>query len=110
MSTPLIHTQVARRDGEDVWFTFTLSRMPDTRWKLHFCLARHIDPDSLQGGELERQSGSYKVSVRTSEGIDASKVCEALGGGGHVRAAGCEFFGNLENAKAAVLEEVAKQI
>ncbi len=56
------------------------------------------------------ESGSYKVSVRTSEGIDASRVCEALGGGGHVRAAGCEFFGNLENAKAAVLEEVAKQI
>ena len=60
MSTPLIHTQVARRDGEDVWFTFTLSRMPDTRWKLHFCLARHIDPDSLQGGELERQSGAAR--------------------------------------------------
>ena len=33
-----------------------------------------------------------------------------LGGGGHIRAAGCEFFGNLENAKAAVLAEVKKQI
>ncbi len=49
MSTPLIHTQVARRDGEDVWFTFTLSRMPDTQWKLHFCLARHIDPTPCKG-------------------------------------------------------------
>ena len=42
--------------------------------------------------------------------IDACKICAALGGGGHMRAAGCEFFGNLENAKAAVLAEVEKQI
>lgn len=55
-------------------------------------------------------SGSYKVSVRTSGNIDACKICAALGGGGHIRAAGCEFFGNLENAKAAVLAEVKKQI
>ncbi len=55
-------------------------------------------------------SGSYKVSVRTSSDIDACKICAALGGGGHIRAAGCEFFGNLENAKAAVLAEVKKQI
>ncbi|MEL3927702.1 beta-N-acetylhexosaminidase [Aeromonas enteropelogenes] len=61
MSTPLIHTQVVRRDGEDVWFRFNLSHLPDTQWKLHFCLARHIDPASVQGGRLERQSGSYKV-------------------------------------------------
>ncbi|PTT52530.1 beta-hexosaminidase, partial [Aeromonas sp. HMWF015] len=75
MSTPLIHTQVARRDGEDVWFTFTLSRMPDTRWKLHFCLARHIDPDSLQGGELERQSGSYKVIVPKTGSCELRFCC-----------------------------------
>ena len=56
------------------------------------------------------ESGSYKVSVRTVGEIDACKICAALGGGGHIRAAGCEFFGNLENAKAAVLAEVKKQI
>lgn len=56
------------------------------------------------------ESGSYKVSVRSSGNIDACKICAALGGGGHVRASGCEFFGNLENAKAAVLAEVKKQL
>ncbi|MBV7436642.1 beta-N-acetylhexosaminidase [Aeromonas sp. sif2416] len=61
MSAPLIHTQVDRRDGDDVWFHFSLSQLPATPWKLHFCLARHIDPSSLEGGELLRQSGSYKV-------------------------------------------------
>ena len=34
------------------------------------------------------ESGSYKVSVRTSGNIDACKICAALGGGGHIRAAG----------------------
>mgnify|MGYP007039727601 CR=1 FL=1 len=30
------------------------------------------------------ESGSYKVSVRSSGNIDACKICAALGGGGHV--------------------------
>ena len=63
MSTPLIHSQIDRRDGDDVWFHFTLSQLPVTPWKLHFCLARHIDPASVEGGSLERQSGSYKVLI-----------------------------------------------
>ena len=48
--------------------------------------------------------------MRTVEPVDACAIAAGLGGGGHVRAAGCEFFGNLDNAKAAVLAEVAKQI
>ena len=67
------------------------------------------DGSSNDGG-ASASGGSYKVSVRTAGEIDACKICAALGGGGHMRAAGCEFFGNLENAKAAVLAEVEKQI
>lgn len=72
-------------------------------------------PRMIEGvcvGILMRQlpGGSYKVSVRTSGNIDACVICAGLGGGGHKRASGCEFFGNLENAKAAVLAEVAKQL
>ncbi|WP_421273163.1 beta-N-acetylhexosaminidase [Aeromonas taiwanensis] len=74
MSAPLIHTQVDHRDGEDVWFRFTLSQLPATPWKLHFCLARHIDPQSIEGGTLERQSGSYKVLV-PEEGVSELRFC-----------------------------------
>ncbi|MGY3941538.1 beta-N-acetylhexosaminidase [Aeromonas tecta] len=74
MSTPLIHTQIDRRDGDDVWFRFSLSQLPATPWKLHFCLARHIDPTSVEGGELERQSGSYKVLVPL-DGADELRFC-----------------------------------
>lgn len=74
MSAPLIHSQVDRRDGDDVWFRLSLSQLPSTAWKLHFCLARHIDPASVEGGELERQSGSYKVLV-PSEGASELRFC-----------------------------------
>ena len=74
MSAPLIHTQIDRRDGEDVWFRFTLSQLPASPWKLHFCLARQIDPQSVEGGSLARQSGSYKVLV-PHEGVSELRFC-----------------------------------
>ncbi|PJG58464.1 beta-N-acetylhexosaminidase [Aeromonas cavernicola] len=75
MPAPLIHSQVTRRDGDDVWFQLTLSDLPDTQWKLHFCLARQIDPSSLQGATLERQSGSYKVMVPHSASHNIQFCC-----------------------------------
>ena len=57
-----------------------------------------------QGLTLRQQpGGSYKISVRTTDKVDACAIAKRLGGGGHVRAAGCELMGNLDNAKAAVL-------
>ena len=48
MSAPLIHTQVDHRDGDDVWFRFTLSQLPAAPGNSHFCLARRIDPHSIE--------------------------------------------------------------
>lgn len=56
----------------------------------------------------QQPAGSYKISVRTELGTDASAIAAHLGGGGHKQAAGCEVLGSLENAKAAVLAEVEK--
>ena len=39
----------------------------------------------------EKKDGTFKVSVRTHEGIDAAQICSRFGGGGHKRAAGCQF-------------------
>lgn len=52
----------------------------------------------------ERENGSYKISLRTHEPVNAADICGRLGGGGHARAAGCEADGPLENAKAAILD------
>lgn len=54
----------------------------------------------------EKSDGKFKVSVRTNEPFDAAKICSAFGGGGHIRAAGCEFSCSAEQAKLAILNHV----
>ncbi|MDE5994591.1 MAG: bifunctional oligoribonuclease/PAP phosphatase NrnA, partial [Oscillospiraceae bacterium] len=51
----------------------------------------------------EKENGSYKVSIRTVEPYDAAEICAHFGGGGHNRAAGCEFECSLEETKSALL-------
>ena len=46
----------------------------------------------------EKGKGNYRISVRTSDGADASRICASLGGGGHKEAAGCTIGGDLESA------------
>ena len=55
----------------------------------------------------EKENGGYKVSLRTSESVNASEVCSTLGGGGHMRAAGCFLPLPLEEAKLRLLEAVS---
>ena len=52
----------------------------------------------------------FKVSLRTYPPLDASAICKALGGGGHVAAAGATVKGNLEEVKAKVLDVVEKAL
>ena len=58
----------------------------------------------------EKKEDVWKISVRTDENINAQTLCSALGGGGHIRAAGCTLKGTLESVKKAVLSEIEKQI
>lgn len=58
----------------------------------------------------ERHDGSYKVSLRTVGPIDASKICGKVGGGGHNRAAGCEFNCSLEEVKQTLLKIIEAEL
>mgnify|MGYP000096136006 CR=1 FL=1 len=40
----------------------------------------------------------WKLSVRTGDGAAANEICAQLGGGGHVRAAGCRFKADSTDA------------
>ena len=51
----------------------------------------------------ELKPGECKLSLRTGDGLDASKVCALLGGGGHAAAAGCTVMGSVEEAKPSIL-------
>lgn len=56
----------------------------------------------------QRHEKVFKLSVRTTEKIDASEFCHGFGGGGHIRAAGCEIEGTLDEVKAIVKQRVLK--
>ena len=55
-------------------------------------------PRKIEGVEVgitlkQRGESEFKVSVRTGETTSASDICAHFGGGGHARAAGCQFEG-----------------
>ncbi|OJU18367.1 MAG: hypothetical protein BGN88_04555 [Clostridiales bacterium 43-6] len=58
----------------------------------------------------ERSDGTYKVSVRTYDPINASNMCRTFGGGGHARAAGCEMEGDLQSVKDRLLTVSAQML
>ncbi len=59
----------------------------------------------------EKESGFFKISVRTNNNINASEFCQKFGGGGHPAAAGCTMKGSLDEVKnllIAAAEETLK--
>lgn len=72
-------------------------------------------PKQIEGVEAgvvmkEKKPGTWKVSVRTGERINAQAICGKFGGGGHLRAAGCTLEGNLTEIKSAIIKEIEKQL
>ena len=58
--------------------------------------ARELSPDE------------WKLSVRTGKRVNATKVCQLFGGGGHAAAAGCTIKAPLEDVRRYVLSGVAQ--
>ena len=54
----------------------------------------------------EKEKNTSRVSVRTSDGINASKICEVFGGGGHAAAAGCTIDAEPERAARMLMEVI----
>lgn len=63
-------------------------------------LSRQIEGVLVGVTVREKVDGRWKVSVRTFEPYDASEICRNFGGGGHQRAAGCEFGCEVDEVKA----------
>ncbi|MCH5341039.1 MAG: DHH family phosphoesterase [Acetatifactor sp.] len=58
-----------------------------------------------QTGELE-----YKVSLRSSENVNAAEVASHFGGGGHARAAGCTMAGDYHDCIKSLLIHIERQL
>lgn len=71
-------------------------------------MSRQIEGVQIGVTIKEKPDGKYKVSLRTFEPYNAADICAAFGGGGHVRAAGCEFSCDIENAKRQLLSAIGE--
>ena len=58
----------------------------------------------------ERADGTFKVSLRTYAPVDASAICSKMGGGGHARAAGCDFSADYADGKKQLLEIIKTEL
>lgn len=66
-------------------------------------LSRQMEGVRIGATFKERPDGSYKLSLRTHEDVDASAICAVFGGGGHARAAGCSFSEDRDTALQRLL-------
>lgn len=72
-------------------------------------------PRSLRGVEVaalfrEAEPGKVRVSLRSKERVDVSRIAKSFGGGGHEHAAGCNFEGGMEGAKRKIEEAVRQHL
>ena len=71
-------------------------------------------PRKIEGVEvavsLKECDKGIKVSLRSNEYIDVSKIAESFGGGGHVRASGALIETDLETAKQKLINEITKAV
>ena len=70
------------------------------------------DIEGVEVGILlkEKKENEVKVSLRSKNYVNVSKIAKTFNGGGHIRAAGCTIYDSIENAKEKVLKEVLKSI
>ena len=101
-------------DGKCAIMTITRKMFEESGSSSTECDGIAALPRKIEGVKVgitirERHNGSYKVSLRTVEPYDAAKICGKLGGGGHNRAAGCEFECSLDEVKATLLEIIKEE-
>ena len=58
----------------------------------------------------DADESKYKISMRSNNNVNVSKICYLFGGGGHPRAAGCLIQGTVEQVKDKILSEVKKAL
>lgn len=95
-------------DGRIVWASIRREHMlevgatPDMDEGLPSYL---VDIDGVAVSALfkEQSDGTTRVSLRTTEPVDAAAIASQFGGGGHVRAAGCSLQLSVDGAIERVI-------
>lgn len=67
---------------------------------------RNVEGVELAMFAYQLEDNKYKFSLRSKKYVDVSKIAVGFGGGGHVRAAGFELQGSLDEVIGKVLEVI----
>lgn len=98
-------------DGKCAVITITQDMYEKSGSNEHECYPITALPRQIEGvivGAVikEKKDGSFGISVRTEDGVDASEICARLGGGGHKGAAGSSFSDTYEEGKKKLLDSI----
>ena len=69
-----------------------------------------VEPVEVSVCMLEVKKGQYKASLRSKGTVNVNEVAGVFGGGGHVLASGCMFFGSFEEAYDKLRYAVAQRL
>ncbi len=71
-----------------------------------------LQPDGVEVGITLREQDDnwYRISLRSTDQVNVSEICAKFGGGGHVRAAGCQMQGTADEIRTTLLNAVAKAL
>lgn len=58
----------------------------------------------------QNEDGSYKASFRVNGECNVAEIAQHFGGGGHVKAAGCNIKGEIDEVISLVLAEIEKKL
>lgn len=58
----------------------------------------------------ETDRGVFKISLRSNNNVDVSKIASEYGGGGHIKAAGCTINGVIHEVICGLVEKISKQL
>ncbi len=98
-------------DGKCALITVTRDMYEKSGSNEHECYPITALPRQIEGvlvGAVikEKKDGTFGISVRTEDGIDASEICMRLGGGGHKGAAGASYNEDYEEGKKKLLDSI----
>lgn len=54
----------------------------------------------------EHEKEKIKISFRSKKYVDVAAISQEIGGGGHIRAAGCTIYSTIDEAEKIVLEKI----
>lgn len=71
-------------------------------------------PRQIEGVEvgvvIKEKDDCWRVSMRSQNLVDVQKIASRMGGGGHMRAAGCSLHGTVEEVKKQLVEAIGGEL